>query len=189
VRALVAERTGRCCRGPVRLLTNLRHFGYGFNPVSFHYCFDETAGRLEAVVAEVSNTPWNERHCYVLDLGGSEPEGGFLSAEQPKEFHVSPFMEMDPTYRFRFAVPGQTLVVHIDSERGGEPFFQAGMTMRRTLITGRALARVALRHPLMTTEVIFAIHRQALRLWRKGVSYVPHPGRVIPAPRKGDSAR
>jgi DUF1365 family protein len=38
VRELVAERTGVRPRGPIRLLTHLRYFGYCFNPVSFYYC-------------------------------------------------------------------------------------------------------------------------------------------------------
>jgi uncharacterized protein len=189
VRDLVEGRTGRRPAGPVRLLTLLRNWGCYFCPLCLYYCFDPADQAVEAVVAEVSNTPWNERHCYVLDLLGQAPSGGFLKAEQPKEFHVSPFMDMDATYQFRFGTPGETLVVHIDSERRGARFFQAGMTLTRTPITGRSLARVALRRPLMTAKVIFVIHWQALRLWRKGAPYVPHPGRVIPASRKGEGAR
>jgi DUF1365 family protein len=35
--------------------------------VSFYYCFNASGQEVETVVAEVSNTPWNEMHCYVLD--------------------------------------------------------------------------------------------------------------------------
>lgn len=188
VRTLVAERTGCTCRGPIRLLTNLRHFGYVFNPVSFHFCFDPAGENLEAVVADVRNTPWNERYRYALDLRREKPAGNLLQAEQPKEFHVSPFMGMDTTYRFRFSIPGEKLIVHIDCERQGASFFRAGLNLRRLPINGRTLARIAVCHPLMPFKVIFAIHWQALRLWRKGAPYVPHPGRVVPAPPKGDGA-
>ncbi|MFK7959532.1 MAG: DUF1365 domain-containing protein [Phycisphaerales bacterium] len=72
-RDLVEERLGRRPVGPVRLLTNLRCFGFIINPVSFFYCYGADASGsdgppvLEAIIAEVHNTPWNERHCYVLD--------------------------------------------------------------------------------------------------------------------------
>ena len=67
VRDLVEERTGARPAGPIRLLTHLRSFGHCFNPVSFYYCFDPAGERVEAVVAEVTNTPWGERHAYVLE--------------------------------------------------------------------------------------------------------------------------
>jgi DUF1365 family protein len=51
--------------GPVRLLTHVRTLGRAFNPVSFYYCF-ATNGELRAVVAEITNTPWGERHAYVV---------------------------------------------------------------------------------------------------------------------------
>jgi DUF1365 family protein len=73
---LVAARTGSAPAGPVRLLTNLRYFGHCFNPVSFYYCFDEPGERVEAVVAEVTNTPWGERHAYVLEPDPERPIGG-----------------------------------------------------------------------------------------------------------------
>ena len=64
---LVAQEAGRRPEGPIRLLTHLRYFGHCFNPVSFYFCYDPAGERIEAVVAEVHNTPWGERHCYVLD--------------------------------------------------------------------------------------------------------------------------
>ncbi len=68
-RGAVEEATGARPSGPVRLLTGLRYFGHSFNPVSFYYCFDEGGKRVDAVVAEVENIPWGERHPYVLARG------------------------------------------------------------------------------------------------------------------------
>ena len=73
VRDLVEAKTGHRPAGPIRLLTHLRYFGYGFNPVSFYFCFDSTDSLVETIVAEVTNTPWGEQHCYVL--GKSLDEG------------------------------------------------------------------------------------------------------------------
>jgi len=82
VRDLVERRTGQRPRGPVRVLTQLRSFGHCFNPVSFYYCLDDTSGRIAALVAEVTNTPWGERHAYVI------PDG---AGRFGKALHVSPF--------------------------------------------------------------------------------------------------
>ena len=116
IRALVAARTGQPCDGPVRLLTNLRYFGHCFNPVSFYYCFEPSGERVTAIVAEVTNTPWGERHAYVLEPQPDRPTGAILRGRFAKEFHVSPFMGMDHTYSWRMTEPGERLIVHIESE-------------------------------------------------------------------------
>ena len=74
VRTLVESRTGRRPTGPIRLLTHLRYFGYCFNPLSIFFCFAPDGQSLDTVVAEVSNTPWGERHCYVLPVRDDQAE-------------------------------------------------------------------------------------------------------------------
>jgi hypothetical protein len=167
VRALVEERIGRRPEGPIRLLTQLRHLGYGFNPVSFYYCLRD--GEVEAVVSEVTNTPWNERHCYVTP--------GLGPHRLRKEFHVSPFMPMEQEYLWRFTAPGETLGVHMESHDAQGLLFDATLALRRRPITGRALASLLARKPLMTAKVIAAIYFQALRLWMKRVPFHPHPAK------------
>jgi len=115
VRDLVQERLGSRPAGPIRRLTHLRYWGYCFNPASFFYCFDPEGKRVEAIVVEVTNTPWKERHCYVL---GDGAERGAMRAGSgsacPKVFHVSPFMQMEINYDWRFQEPDHTLGVHDD---------------------------------------------------------------------------
>ena len=89
-------------RGPVRLLTQVRSLGVAFNPVSFYYCFAEDGVTLRAVLAEITNTPWGERHAYVVAADhGSTADGG-AGAEFAKRIHVSPFLPMDQRYAWRF---------------------------------------------------------------------------------------
>lgn len=162
--------------GPIRLLTHPRYFGYGFNPVSFFYCWNRAETGLEAIVAEVSNTPWGERHPYVLDLRTADVETpGSLRWQFAKAFHVSPFMPMDLDYDWRFSVPGDSLSVHMENWRGGERIFDATMSMKRRPISAGSLASVLTRRPLMTAHVVAAIHWQAARLWMKRTPFHEHP--------------
>lgn len=176
VRDLVTARTGRRPGGPVRLLTHVRYWGYVMNPVTFYYCFDEGDRRLDAVVAEITNTPWGERHAYVVDGRGTPTAGdGALRTTFPKQFHVSPFMSMDHTYRWRFSVPGSRLAVHMENHREGAKLFDATLVMRQRPLTGTALAGALLRHPFMTATVAAGIYWQALRLRLKGAPFHAHP--------------
>jgi uncharacterized protein len=174
VRRVVEERTGRRPAGPIRLLTHLRSFGHCFNPVSFYYCLDPAGERLDAVVAEVTNTPWGERHAYAL-WRAPDSAGPVLTGDSEKVLHVSPFMGMDHRYEWRVAAPADTLSVHIESQRGGQLAFDATLSMRRRELTRRSLAGVTARYPAATARVLALIYAHALRLKLKGARVHPHP--------------
>ncbi len=180
VRALVEQRTGRRPEGRIALLTHLRYFGYCMNPVSFYYCWDASGARVEAVVAEINNTPWGERHCYVLDARSKPRDAAHLRFELKKDFHVSPFMPMEQDYAWKFSVPGESLNVHMESYESDHKTFDASMHLDAVPITGRSLARVLAWYPFMTGRVILAIYWQALLLWRKRVPFYTHPKHGIP---------
>ncbi len=170
VREKVWRETGVRPRGPIRLLTHLRMFGHCFNPVSFYYCFDARGERVETVVAEITNTPWKERHAYVLPV-----RGGDMRFRFGKSFHVSPFMPMAQQYDWRFGAPGERLAVHMENldERG--KVFDATLALERREISPAALAGALARHPFLTLQVLGAIHWQALWLWAKRVPVHAHP--------------
>jgi DUF1365 family protein len=180
---LVEAETGRRPQGPIRLLTHLRYFGYCFNPVSFYYCFDPTGTSVETIVAEINNTPWGERHCYVLPATQSVG-AGHQRFRFGKDFHVSPFMPLDIDYDWRFSAPGQQLAVHMENFRGGEKLFDATLQFARRPITGWSLAGALLRYPFMTLAVIRRIYWQALRLWLRRVPFHTHPSKVNATPEK-----
>lgn len=173
VRARVAEAAGAAPAGPIRLLTHLRSFGHCFNPVSFYYCFAPGGEHLEAIVAEVTNTPWGERHAYVLPRGADD--GRVLGGGFDKRLHVSPFMGMDQRYAWRAPAPGETLSVHIESTEDGRRAFDATLGLRRRPFTGRSLADVTLRYPAATLRMLALIYSHALALKLKGVPVQPHP--------------
>jgi hypothetical protein len=183
VRDLVERETGRCPEGPVRLLTHFRYWGHCFNPVSFYFCYDREDCRLETIVAEVHNTPWGEEHCYVLhDTLNEHPSPTWRRYRFSKIFHVSPFMEMEIHYDWRFKVPGETLQVHIINWTAeGDRRFDASLSLRRRKISGPALSRVLLAYPLMTLKVMTMIYWQALRLVLKGAPMHVHPAKRVKA--------
>jgi len=169
VRALVREHVPD---GPIRLLTTLRTLGHCFNPVSFYYCFDESE-RLQALVAEVTNTPWGERHAYVIPAGAER----IIQGGMDKALHVSPFMEMDQRYEVRATPPAATLSVHISSHQEGERAFDATLALERRELTSRTLAESTLRHPASTLRTLVLIYGHAVGLWLRRVPLVAHPGR------------
>jgi DUF1365 family protein len=177
-RDAVEAATGERPAGPVRLLANLRCLGHVFNPVAFYYCFDPAGERVEAMVADVNNIPWGERHPYVLSRhNGSTEEGSIMFGELDKRLHVSPLMGMDQTYSFRAGDPGPTLAIEIESRPadGEGRSFDATMSLRRRRLSRRLMTRILLRYPAMSAQVVGRIYWQALRLRLKGARPHPHP--------------
>lgn len=175
VRSLVELRTGRRPAGPIRLLTHLRYAGFVMNPVSFYYCFEAQGNRVESIVAEVHNTPWGESHCYVLSANANGSDDA-IRARTPKEFHVSPFMEMDLAYAWSFREPGDRLALRIaNHEPDGELLFEASLGMSRRELDSRSRSRMLLRYPLITLQLMTAIYWQAFRLYLAGAPLHPHP--------------
>jgi len=184
VLARVAAVTGRAPDGPVRMLTHLRYFGFCFNPVTFYYCFDREE-QLESIVAEITNTPWGERHAYVLTREDDQAATGAPDGKGtrhlwcfPKEFHVSPFMDMDQDYRWRFEDPGERLFVHMENLRDEQLLFDATLTLERHPLDGPSLARCLVAHPCMTGKAVAGIYWQALRLWLKRIPFHNHPAKL-----------
>jgi Uncharacterized conserved protein len=163
--------------GPIRMLAHLRYGGFVFNPVTFYYCYAKDGLTLDTIVAEITNTPWGERHAYVLPVTGAVHHGRAMAWAFDKTFHVSPFMAMERGYDWRFTAPDDDLRVHMNVHREGACEFDATLALDRRPLTSASLARVLWRYPLMTTQVMGAIHWQALRLWLKGNPVHDHPAK------------
>ncbi len=169
---LVQQRTGIRPSGPVRMLTHLRYWGMIENPVTIYYCFDPSGETVETVVAEVTNTPWGDRHAYVIE---SEPGTSLVSGKKDKQLHVSPLMPMDHEYNLSFARPGKRLPVHISSGQGSRTIFDATLNLARTEISRRTFSRLLVAYPPMSFRVAAGIHWQAALTWLRGVRYHPRP--------------
>lgn len=177
VRQRVRDCTGVFPAGPIRLLTHPRYLGYVFNPVSFYYCYGADGSTLEHVVAEITNTPWGERHAYVLPVSQAQRRADHWVWAFPKVFHVSPFLPLARHYRWVLTTPGEELRVYMQvrDEHGTE--FDARLALSRRPLDSASLARLLLRYPVMTAQVMAAIHWQALRLWLKRTPVHTHPAK------------
>ena len=176
VRDLVAEKTGSPPEGPIRLLTHLRYFGYCFNPASFYYCYDSADSTVETIIVEIHNTPWGEVHCYVLSRDQNRhPIKSWRRFQHKKMFHVSPFIDMDIEYDWRFCEPGEFIRVHMIDYQNGEKLFDASLALKRQEISARALRQVLIKYPLMTAKVTTMIYWQALKLLLKKTPVFVHP--------------
>ena len=176
VRDLVEARGHPRPQGPIAMLAHLRTWGWLFNPITLYFAFDPDGAHVDALVAEVTNTPWHERHAYVL---GPIPGPDLGEHRFPKALHVSPFMGMDQEYVLRCDAPGQRpgdrFVVRLATIESGERVFEAKLALHRREASRRELGRMLWSYPLMTWRVSTAIQRQAFQLWRKGAPLHPHP--------------
>lgn len=172
IRDWVARKTGARPEGPIRMLANLRTFGFIINPIVCYYLFDQSGDKLRYVIAEVTNTPWRERIQYLLPV---DETGNINAVEFDKAMHVSPFHDMAMNYRWSSNHPEQILRLTIENIQRGESIFKASMHLQRIEISANTLRRVCLRFPLMCFKVGAAIYWQAFKLFLKRVPLVPHP--------------
>lgn len=177
-RNLVSERLGSAPDGPVRLLANPRYWGVGINPVAFYYLHGSGPGEpVEAIIAEVTNTPWGQRRSYVLEAA---PGGDGLSGEFGKRLHVSPFMPLEQTYRWSANEPGERLSFKLANEQEGRTVFQAGVDLRRRDISRGSMARLLVRYPPATAATLARIYWNAVKLKLKGAPYFSNPSKERP---------
>ncbi len=200
VSALIFSRLGASFTGSIRVLTHLRYFGYAINPIRVYYCFDGDE-KLEFVVAEVTNTPWRETHCYVFDVRSQQGKSE-LKFVADKALHVSPFMQMEYEYGFRCDQPEASLYFQVenfsksaslnqlassdrplDSESSPQrtrTAFTASMQLKQKPISSFTLAGILVCYPWMTAKVAIGIYWQAVRLWWKRTPFFPHPKTISP---------
>lgn len=156
----------------VFLLTQLSYLGFCYNPVSFFYCFDKTGTHLEYILAEIHNTPWNERYIYTL---ACEPNQKKLRFQHAKAFHISPFLPMDIKYDWRMNKPTEKIMMHLQDFKEDKLCFDATLHLTKKNLTQKNVLQLALLQPFNTQRVLFGIYWQALKLFLKKTPFFSHP--------------
>ncbi len=174
VKNKVLEQTGSTPSGPIRMLTHCRFFGILFNPVSFYFCFDQSGKNVEFIMAEITNIPWLERHCYALDCREQKDRTQF-SFEFDKAFHISPFMDMEQHYNWSFGIPGDRLTVEMSNYKSETLMFEAFMNLERKPATASSLDKLVVMYPYMTAKIIAGIYWEAFKLKLKKIPFHTHP--------------
>ncbi|MFT5169778.1 MAG: DUF1365 family protein [Candidatus Omnitrophota bacterium] len=141
----------------IMLLTNVRVFGYIFNPVCFYYCFDEK-GQPLCVVTEICNT-FKEIKPFFM---GPETlqEGAFIS-QQKKYFYISPFIELDVPMDFKIKIPNNSLDIRIDDLKQKKKFLYTALVGTRKELNNTTLLWYGIKYPFVTLKTIFLIHYHA----------------------------
>ena len=149
----------------VTLMGQCRCFGFYFSPANFYFCY-QNDGECRYMLVEVSNTPWLERHYYLVDLQGD--------MKTKKDFHVSPFMDLDMQYHWRVKPPAEQVLVHIENHKEHKQF-DATLAMKKREITKSSLFKAWLSAPLMPVKVVAGIYWQAAKLFAKRIPFIAHP--------------
>jgi len=156
---------GITLKGDVFMLGQLRMWGLYFSPVNFYY-LRNAEGKYTHMLAEVSNTPWNERHHYLVNLDTQD--------DTPKAFHVSPFNPMDMTYKWSISQPSARLSLAMDCVRDDKEF-SAGINLTKFTLDNANLSAALKRIPSMTIKTVAGIYWHALKLLLKRTPLYTHP--------------
>lgn len=186
VRSQVEAATGWRPDGAVELITHPRYAGYVFNPVSFYFCYRKgengANGDVPAVIlAQITNTPWNERHVYCLEtIGGPANAAGWRTEKFgfSKRFHVSPFNAMAQHYEWTFSFRGPELRIHMNVLEEGKKHFDATLVVQRTPLTRTTLHASLRQFPVEAIKVAAGIYWHALKLKLKGAPFYTHPDKL-----------
>lgn len=174
VRQLVIAKFNTYPKGKIYLLTHLSCLGYCFNPISMYFIFDETNQKLDYLIIEVTNTPWGEKHNYVLE-SSARTKNEVYGFQFQKELHVSPFMAMNYDYQLNLKLNKQEIIVHMENHIDGEKDFDATLMLTASVLNTASFKIVFRQYPLITYKITAAIYWQALKLWMKGVPFHSHP--------------
>jgi hypothetical protein len=150
-----------------------RIFGRVFNPLSVYYAYDRNKQPL-ALVYEVRNT-FGEHHTYVCKVEDGDMTPAGIRQSRSKIFYVSPFVEMEARYNFRMNLPGEQLKWRILETDESGPLLAATYNGSRRAMSTESILACLLQIPLLTWKIVGGIHYEALKLWLKGMRYVPRP--------------
>jgi len=159
--------------GEVFLFTHPRFLGYGFNSVSFYFCYQQQ--NLKYILAEINNTPWGEKHVYVFAADDAKKATQVNTFAFDKAFHISPFAPMDINYLWRFEVSPEQIKVKMQLHRKDVNVMNVYLDTKITPFMENSNNRYLLKKPFQPWKMSLGIYWQALKLWIKRVPFYSHP--------------
>ena len=166
----VVELGGEALVNPsVLALVHLRYLGLYFSPVNFYYVNDAN-GVWRYLLAEVSNTPWNQTHYYLVPTENENVD----KYQHDKAFHVSPFNPISQRYVWRVKPLTERLMIHLECH-DPDKVFDATLSMKKNQLNSKNLLLALAKTPVMAVKVVAGIYWHALILWWKGAPVYDHP--------------
>lgn len=158
--------------GKVFMLSQCRCLGLYFSPINFYYCYN-LDGNCKYMLAEVSNTPWNQRHYYLVPMQTEKTKSNRHITT--KAFHVSPFMDLAMKYRWHLPEPQSEVHVAIDNiNLQGKKVFAVNMTLHKKPENAFTLLKSWFSLPLGVIKVVSLIYWQALQLFAKRIPFIAY---------------
>ena len=116
-------------------------------------------------MVEVNNT-FNQKHIYLVNGGDTYP----IEARMEKQFHVSPFNQIEGHYTGSFSEPGDQIRIGIKLMHNGKYTLDTALWGAGEPLTSQSLWRNLARHPFTTAATLPRIYWQAAQLhWRRGL--------------------
>jgi len=153
----------------VLMLSQWRFLNCVFNPISVYYFIRNN--RLLYVMAEVSNTPWNERHIYSYAI----PKDDNATWEDEKKFHVSPFNDLNMNYHWQCAFSDKRVSLNLALTRSAAVVFTANFHYQREPLNSDSFYRAIAKQPMLSLKTVVGIYWQALKLFIKRIPFYSHP--------------
>lgn len=129
------------------LIGSPRYFGYAFNPVNFYLRMQED--KLLTAVVEVNNT-FGDTHIYPLTNLRPDTKPHTWVASCAKNFHVSPFNDLNGEYRFTFRIDPESIFLGVDLYKKGQCLMQTYQTGKMSELKTSTIFRYALFYPFDT---------------------------------------
>lgn len=174
IRDLVLQENGQRSIGKIMLLANVRTWGINFNPLAIYFCYSENEPiKLECIVLEVTNTPWNDRHFYVIDASSDTQK--IHHSTFNKAMYVSPFIDSQMEYELTYSNPDKRFTMRLDVKQEGITLLDVDLWLERVGMNAKSGITLPLRYPLLPLQVLTGIYMHAMILFFRHIRVYRRP--------------